>query len=370
MSNSYSSSVCKQCLTTLNEHIKYKENMIANQRKLYSNVDCHNFVNINIKEEPIEVHETFPDFKFVELFAVKMENDDDHDNHHEDLENELESQVETQPAEENSEPTKRRNKSYTEDQLQSAINAVNSGQLTMYNAERKFGIPETTLSRKIRQGFFKRKLIKGAKGGKTDAMTLSAPSHALQHSLDVIDESLHVCDLCGFDTLIKNNLTHHMTSHLDGQDITKVTCSLCQKVFLTKQTKRMHEMNHCQASKGSFSCEKCGMNFTTKRLMIHHHNADHGNFACESCDKVFLRKTDFYVHSKTHGRGKEVPCKVCEKKFVAGIAYNAHLATHHVINYVESGKYATTTCKYCSKVVSKQSIRRHVSSLHSNRIIH
>ena len=350
--------------------------MIANQRKLYSHVDSHNFVNVSIKEEPIEVHGTFLDFNFVELFAVKAENDDDYvdDNHYEELENELESQVETQLAEEILEPTKRKNKNYTEDQLQSAINAVTSGQLTRYKAEQIFGIPRTTFSRKLKKGFFTRKLIKGAKGGKTDpdAVPLSVPSHAPQHSLDVIDETLHVCDLCGFETLIKNNLTHHMTSHLDGQDITKVTCSLCHKVFLTKQIKKMHEKNHCQTSKGSFSCEKCGMNFTTKRNMINHHNADHGNFACKSCDKVFLRKIDLYVHSKTHGRegGRKLPCKVCRKKFVAGIAYNTHIAGHRLACDVESGRHATTICKYCSKVVSKQSIRRHVSSLHSNRIIH
>ena len=379
MSNSYSSSVCKQCLTTLNEHIKYKENMIANQRKLYSNVDCHNFVKIDIKEEPIEVHETFPDLDFVEKLAVKTENDEDQDdehddNHHEDLESELESQVETQPAEENSESTKVRNKNYkkySEEQIQSAFNAVTSGQLTIYKAGKTFGIPQSTLSEKFKKGFFTKKLIKGAKGGKTEVVPLSAPSHALQHSLDVIDETLHVCDLCGFETLIKNNLTHHMTSHLEGHDITKVTCSLCQKVFLNKQIKMMHEKNHCQTSKGNFSCEKCGMNFTTKLLMIHHHNADHGNFACKRCDKVFLRKIDLFVHAKTHGKeGKELPCKVCRKKFVAGIAYETHLAGHVLTYDVKSGRYATTICKYCSKVVSKQSIRRHVSSLHSNKIIH
>ena len=86
MSNNYSNFVCKQCLTTLNEHIKYKQSLITNQKKLYSQVGSHSFVNVSIKEEPIEMSEALLDFNFVEMCAVKTESDDD--SGHEDLENE------------------------------------------------------------------------------------------------------------------------------------------------------------------------------------------------------------------------------------------------------------------------------------------
>ena len=128
MSNNYSSSVCKQCLATLNEHIKYKDNMIANQMKLYSHVDSHSFVSVNIKEEPLELHGTFIDFNHPEEFSVKMENDED--NRHEDLENEFKLKVETQPTQENPKTTKLKKKKFSEDQIQSTTKAVTSGQLT------------------------------------------------------------------------------------------------------------------------------------------------------------------------------------------------------------------------------------------------
>ena len=100
--------MCRQCLTTLNEHIKYKEKLITNQKKLYSHVGSHSFVNVNIKEEPIEDKENFSDFNVAKISAVKMENDED--NRFEDSENEIDSIVETQPLEEESKKIKRKNR--------------------------------------------------------------------------------------------------------------------------------------------------------------------------------------------------------------------------------------------------------------------
>ena len=344
--------------------------MIANQRKLYSKVESHSFVNVNIKEEPTDLHETFSNFNFVELCAVKAESDHDNrdDSRHEYMENEFELQLETPAVQEIPKSTKRKYCNYSEDQIQSAISAVSSGQMTFREAGQKFKIPRQTLARKIQQGFYTRKMIKSVEDGQSDSVTLFQSLEVPQKSLDACGETLHVCDLCGFETLIKMNLTHHMTSHSDGQDITKVTCSLCQKVFLTRHIKMMHERNHCKTSKGEFSCEKCGMNFTTKLHMINHHNADHGNFPCKNCDKVFLRQIDLYVHSKSHGSGgQKVSCKVCRGIYVKGIAYKIHLATHRQTSDDELGtiKKAGTKkiCKYCSKVMLNRHINRHVSSL-------
>ena len=315
MSNNYSSCVCKKCVSTLNEHIKYKNNMIANQKKLYSQVDSYNLVNVNIKEEPLELNEYFPDFNHPEEFSVKMESDEDI--HHEDLENEPELKVETQPVKEEQKSAKPKKKRLSEDQIQSAINAINSGQMSFEAAVRKFKISRTMLSKRIRQEFYARKQIKSDEDVETDPVPLSESLQAPQHSPDIISETLHVCDLCGFETLFKSNLIRHMTSHLEGQDITKVTCSLCKKVFLTRQIKMMHEKNHCQTSKGDFSCEKCGMNFTTKLHMINHFNADHGTFVCTNCNKVFLLKIDLFVHSTTQcDSGLKVPCKYCSKQIM------------------------------------------------------
>ena len=269
----------------------------------------------------------------------------DEDNRPENLENEFELRVETPAVQEKPKSTKRKINLISEDQIQSAISAVSSGQMSFHGAARKFGISRQRLARIFQQGFYKRRIIKSDEASKTIFESSQAPPQ----SLDAFDETLHVCDLCGFETLIKINLTHHMTSHSDGQDITKVTCSLCQKVFLTRHIKMMHERNHCKTSKGEFSCEKCGMNFTTKLHMINHHNADHGNFSCKNCDKVFFLKIDLNVHSKTHG-------KVKRKK---------HRQTSDV--EPETVKKAETikTCKYCSvQIRSNQDLRKHVSRLH------
>ena len=274
--------------------------------------------------------------------------------------------LETQALEEKPNPTKQKIKNYSEDQVQSAVNAITSGQLSFRGAGKKYHVPVSTLFRKIRKGLCTRKSIKPAEDEKTDPVPLSESLEVPQHSLDIIDDTLHVCDLCGFETLFKVILAHHMTSHLDRQDITKLSCSLCKKVFLNRHIKLMHEKNHCQTTKGCFSCEKCGMNFTTKLRMINHHKSDHGNLACKHCDKVFFRKIDLYMHSKTHEKGcREVPCKVCGKKFIQGLAYRTHLATHRKTNDAEPGTNNKTkiNCKYCSKPFMRDCIKRHVSSL-------
>ena len=260
----------------------------------------------------IEVYKSSHEFNFVEMLAVKPESDDD--NRHQDLENEFELKVETQPV---------------EDKIPVAINAVTSGQQTLQGALTKLQISRRTLTRNIQQGSHTRKLmgktIKSNKAGKkTDLVLLSEslqapqplPQPSSQHSLDAIDEIFHVCDLCGFETLIKNNLAYHMMNHLDRQDFSKVTCSLCQKVFLTEHVKMMHEENFCMTSKGDFSCEKCGMSFTTKLHMINHHKSDHG-------------KIDLYVDARAHdGGSQQTSDKVNGKKSVKGIALKKYLTTH------------------------------------------
>ena len=130
MSNNYSISVCKQCLTTLNKHIKHKEKLITSQKKLYSHVDSQSFANIIVKEEPIEVNETSLDFNFVELSDVKTENDEE--NLKGDvLENEFELKVETRTVEEKKQKsTKRQIKNYSEDQIQNVVYRRTSRQPT------------------------------------------------------------------------------------------------------------------------------------------------------------------------------------------------------------------------------------------------
>lgn len=80
--------------------------MITNQRKLYSQVDSHSFVNVDIKEEPNEVNENGPDSNFVELSAVKTESDEDVCP--EDLEEQFELIVETPVAKEKPKSTNRK----------------------------------------------------------------------------------------------------------------------------------------------------------------------------------------------------------------------------------------------------------------------
>ena len=338
--------MCKQCFTTLNEHIKYKENLITNQRKLYSHVDSHNFVSIDIKEESVKVYETSPEFNFVEMLAVKPESDDD--NRHQDSENGFELKVETQPV---------------EDKIPGAINVVTSGQQILQGALTKLQISRRTLTRKIKQGSHTRKLmrktiISDKAGKKTDLVPLSASLQAPQprtqsspqNSLEAIDEIFHVCDLCGFETLTKNNLAYHMMNHLDRQDFSRVTCSMCQKVFLTKNIRMIHEKHHCKTSKGDFSCETCGMNFTSKLHMINHHKSDH-------------RKIDLYVHAKTHdGGGQKTSDKVNGEKSVKVIAHKKHLTTYHKRRKVDPEARKKKTCKYCSIQIAKHELNRHVSS--------
>ena len=121
MSNHYSSSVCKQCLTTLNEHIEYKESLIAKQKKLYSQVGSHSFVNVSIKEEPIEMNEAFTVLNYVEMCAVKTESDKV--NPQKDLGNESELKLETQPAAvKKPRPRKQKIKNNSNVKVQSAVN--------------------------------------------------------------------------------------------------------------------------------------------------------------------------------------------------------------------------------------------------------
>lgn len=63
------------------------------------------------------------------------------------------------------------------------------------------------------------------------------------------------------------------------------------------------------------------------------------NYPCTLCGKVYVRKSDFAIHFRTHTGERPFTCSVCAKSF----AKNSHL-TRHVKTHTGEKPYACGLC--------------------------
>jgi len=155
-------------------------------------------------------------------------------------------------------------------------------------------------------------------------------------TLDNHIKSVHLkqttlCTNCGQN--VSNLYNHKQTCCPTEFDIADRTCKICQKMFTTSNSRRIHEKMHGQ--KACTSCTICGkvVSLMEKHLRNMHSNDDKLEFECsdESCGKAFKTKPQLKTHMDNVHLKLRDECPECGQWFSL-----SHLKSH--IRNVHSGK--------------------------------
>ena len=173
---------------------------------------------------------------------------------------------------------------------------------------------------------------------------------------------MFICDLCGnYKTHLKELLYQHMqVKHVQPTDISKVTCTVCLKVFKGPRAKNNHMRRVHLGLKGIFACDMCEKTYENKSsLAAHKDNVHvHGNFGCNDCEMVFHRRQDLYNHKGSVHKNKR-KCEVCGKSYKIGSTFNNHMKNSHGRETIQY------KCNECPKVYNfKPSLRYHIEHEH------
>ncbi|KAL0808634.1 hypothetical protein ABMA28_013072 [Loxostege sticticalis] len=111
---------------------------------------------------------------------------------------------------------------------------------------------------------------------------------------------------------------HQQSVHGKQKKKYDVKCKFCHKLFSDIAACKQHEnLSHLLAQQ--YTCDICGFKTIYKDTMRHHIMYTHStekNFKCEVCKKSYARRKTLVQHMKKHTNDKKFVCPYCAKAFV------------------------------------------------------
>lgn len=158
----------------------------------------------------------------------------------------------------------------------------------------------------------------------------------LQRHIDKVHYKIKrfFCDLCGFGSFLKCNMSTHMAKHVERQFRDPIYCTQCDSVFTRLESLR----NHMKTEHEEPTILKCfcGKEFNLRHKLTTHIKRTHNNIRdheCESCQRRFFTPKEKKVHIlKCHTPGYVDPtvhyCDVCGKRYSSSKSLRTHMKHH------------------------------------------
>ena len=177
---------------------------------------------------------------------------------------------------------------------------------------------------------------------RTAQVTRPPASHSVPSSLQVgnLGQASHLainfftCQECVLHFQTENELNDHKLQHLKS-----FQCTMCNKVYSSKSSLRVHYNTHSNAEK----------------------------FQCSICKKSFLRRSSLYNHMKSHvNAAPRFKCSACDEKFESA----AHLSAHEVRRSDRNGfSYHELQCCVCGAILSTTAgLKLHITKMHTEAL--
>ena len=134
------------------------------------------------------------------------------------------------------------------------------------------------------------------------------------------------CGFCGMEFRREGHLKRHIRTHeLDNYELK--TCEICGKKVEARKLKD-HTNRH---KKESYTCAKCGKEYTTK-FSFQNHTCKTYNvkpIICELCGETFFNRTGLKYHMQVHRGADTRSCHICGEGFILPKDLSNHYKTSH-----------------------------------------
>ena len=141
---------------------------------------------------------------------------------------------------------------------------------------------------------------------------------------------LYTCRNCAKSFSVSSLLVRHLSvvhsEKIVTVDPTLNQCPVCQKIYATRKSLRIHVVSH---TKEPYLCNHCGKAFDTSSKFARHYKSSlHSKHECNACGKVYKSRRSMIRHMKTHGEGKLHECDSCHKMFNEQRDLKIHMLQH------------------------------------------
>lgn len=139
------------------------------------------------------------------------------------------------------------------------------------------------------------------------------------------------CHFCGMQFIRSDHLQCHIDVKHTNHIRKNFKCDLCPYESYLKQNLRVHMRVHLTTNKKIFKCEYCDKAYTyhcdLKRHVYQHES--NSPYRCDVCDKSFYSKSNLKVHQRIHLGIKRFKCPECNQQFSQNVSLTNHMRALH-----------------------------------------
>ncbi|XP_017774304.1 PREDICTED: Krueppel homolog 1-like isoform X2 [Nicrophorus vespilloides] len=109
-----------------------------------------------------------------------------------------------------------------------------------------------------------------------------------------------------------------------------IQCPLCNKLFISKSAYQAHQRTHQKEAEDPYKCNICSKTFAVPARLTRHYRTHTGEkpFCCEFCNKSFSVKENLSVHRRIHTKERPYKCDVCSRAFEHSGKLHRHMRIH------------------------------------------